>query len=234
MGYDKQYGAATQEVVQRMTMNRVYGWMTLALLVSAVSAYVTATSPAIMSLVFGNKIGFFALVIAELALVFYLSARIQKLSFSAASLLMGLYSVLNGALLSSIFYVYSMTVIQTAFLSTALTFGVMSAYGYFTKSDLSRLGSYLLMGLIGLIIASVVNIFVGGTVMSTIITYLGLVIFIGLTAYDTQKIKNTLALQDELGMQIDVRKVGLMGALELYLDFVNMFLYILRLLGNRD
>ncbi len=233
MGYERNYREATQEVTLRMTMNRVYGWMTLALLVSAVSAYVTATSPAILSVVFGSRWMLYGLIIAELALVFFLSACIQRLSFLSASAMMGVYSVLNGVLLSSVFYAYDMAVIQTAFLSSALTFGVMSAYGYFTKSDLSRIGSYLTMGLIGLIIASLVNMFVGGSVMSTIITYLGLVIFIGLTAYDTQKIKHTLAMQDELGTQIDVRKVGLMGALMLYLDFVNMFLYILRLLGDR-
>ncbi len=233
MGYEKNYFEATREVTERMTMNRVYGWMSLALVVSALSAVLTVNSPAMLRFVFGNQFVFFGMIIAELGLVWYLSSRIQSLSFSTAATLMGIYSVLNGIVLSSVLIVYTEATVQAAFLATGLTFAAMSAIGYFTKTDLTSMGSFLYMALIGLIIASVVNIFLGSSGLTMIITYVGLIIFIGLTAYDTQKIKHMLAAQDQYGMEIDVRKVALMGALNLYLDFINLFLYILRLLDSR-
>lgn len=233
MGYERNYRDTTYEVAERMTMNRVYGWMALALVVSALSAVFTAGSPAMLRFVFGSRFVFFGLIIAELGLVWYLGSRIMTLKFSTAAALMGLYSVLNGVVLSSVLLAYTEATVQAAFLATGVTFGVMSAIGYFTKTDLTRMGSILLMALIGVIVATVVNLFLRSDGLTTVITYVGLLIFIGLTAHDTQKIKQTLAVQEEYGMHIDVRKIALMGALNLYLDFINMFLYILRLM-DRD
>lgn len=233
MGYERNYRDTTYEVAERMTMNRVYGWMALALVVSALSAVFTAGSPAMFRFVFGSRFTFFGLIIAELGLVWYLSSRIMTLKFATAAALMGLYSVLNGVVLSSVLLVYAEATVQAAFLATGVTFAVMSAIGYFTKTDLTRMGSILLMALIGVIVATVVNLFLRSDGLTTVITYVGLLIFIGLTAYDTQKIKQTLAVQEEYGMHVDVRKIALMGALNLYLDFINMFLYILRLM-DRD
>lgn len=233
MGYERNYRDTTYEVAERMTMNRVYGWMALALVVSALSAVFTAGSPAMLRFVFGSRFTFFGLIIAELGLVWYLSSRIMTLKFATAAALMGLYSVLNGVVLSSVLLVYAEATVQAAFLATGVTFAVMSAIGYFTKTDLTRMGSILLMALIGVIVATVVNLFLRSDGLTTVITYVGLLIFIGLTAYDTQKIKQTLAVQEEYGMHVDVRKIALMGALNLYLDFINMFLYILRLM-DRD
>lgn len=233
MGYERNYRDTTYEVAERMTMNRVYGWMSLALVVSALAAVFTVKSPAVLEFIYGSRITFFGLIIAELGMVWYLSARIMSLSFSTAALLMGAYSVLNGITLSSVLLVYAEATVHAAFLSTAATFAVMSAVGYFTRTDLTRMGSMLFMALVGLIVATVVNMFLQSDGLTTIITYVGLLIFIGLTAYDTQKIKHTLAMQDQYAMQVDVRKIALMGALNLYLDFINMFLYILRLL-DRD
>lgn len=232
MGYERNYRDTTYEVAERMTMNRVYGWMSLALVVSALAAVFTVNSPAVLEFIYGSRITFFGLIIAELGMVWYLSARIMSLSFPTAALLMGAYSVLNGITLSSVLLVYAEATVHAAFLSTAATFAVMSAVGYFTRTDLTRMGSMLLMALVGLIVATVVNMFLQSDGLTTIITYVGLLIFIGLTAYDTQKIKHALAMQDQYAMQIDVRKIALMGALSLYLDFINMFLYILRLLDR--
>ena len=233
MGYERNYRDTTYEVAERMTMNRVYGWMSLALVVSALSALFTAQSPAMLGFIFGSKFAFFGLIIAELALVWYMSARIMSLRFSTAALLMGAYSVLNGVTLSSVLLVYAQATVQAAFLATAVTFAVMSAIGDFTKTDLTRMGGILIMALVGVIVATVVNFFLKSDGLTTVITYLGLLVFIGLTAYDTQKIKQTLLVQDQLAMQVDIRKIALMGALNLYLDFINMFLYILRLM-DRD
>ena len=233
MGYERNYRDTTYEVAERMTMNRVYGWMSLALVVSALSALFTAQSPAMLGFIFGSKFAFFGLIIAELALVWYMSARIMSLRFSTAALLMGAYSVLNGVTLSSVLLVYAQATVQAAFLATAVTFAVMSAIGYFTKTDLTRMGGILIMALVGVVVATVVNFFLKSDGLTTVITYLGLLVFIGLTAYDTQKIKQTLLVQDQLAMQVDIRKIALMGALNLYLDFINMFLYILRLM-DRD
>lgn len=235
MSYEKNYrtpSTATVEQTERMTMSRVYGWMTAALVLSTVSALYTAQSEALLSLIFGSRIAFFGLFAVEIGLVWYVLARIAKLSFPVAASLLGLYSLLNGVLLSSILLVYAQSTVYTAFLATALTFGTMSLIGYTTKRDLTSMGSFLMMALVGLIIASVVNVFWSNSMMDTIITYGGLLIFIGLTAYDTQKIKVMLQHQDQLG--IDIRNIALLGALNLYLDFVNLFLYILRLLGRRD
>jgi FtsH-binding integral membrane protein len=231
MSYEKDYGYKSSTQIVQATMSKVYAWMTLALAVSAIAAYYTASSEALIGFVYGTRWGIGALLIAEIALVIYLSARLNKMSFATGAFVFGIYSMLNGITLSSILLAYSPGTIYTAFLSTALTFGVMSLIGYTTKKDLTSIGSFLMMALVGLIIASLVNLFLRNSMMDTIITYLGLFLFIGLTAYDTQKIKQAISMQGQWG--IDVRKIALIGALSLYLDFINLFLNIVRLLGDR-
>ena len=218
-------------------MSRVYVWMTAALLLTAGTAYVTASSPALLQLIFGNSAAIWILFIAELGLVLGISAGINRLSPTMATVLFLVYSVVNGLTLSSIFFAYSIGTIYQAFAASALTFGAMSFVGYTTKKDLSGLGGILIMGVIGLIIASLINIFWGNSVLDAIITYIGVFIFVGLTAYDTQKIKQ-MSYAVEQGSQMgytDVaapRRIAIIGALTLYLDFINIFLYILRLFGR--
>lgn len=211
-------------------VKNVYMWMTLALGVTGVVSLAVADSEQITRMVLGNSAIFWVLLIAEIGLVFYISARIMKISFATATTLFMLYSVLNGLTLSVLFAVYTKASIASAFFVTAGTFGVMSLYGYFTKRDLSSLGNILFMALIGLIIATVVNIFFFSETFYWVITYAGVLIFVGLTIYDTQKIKRALE-----GMEINEtsQKLALLGALTLYLDFINLFLYILRILGDR-
>lgn len=208
-------------------MTQVYGWMTIAMLVTAVVSLFTAGSPAMLELIFGNKIVFYGLLIAEVALVWYVSASIQKLAPGTATALFILYSALNGLVLAFIFLVYTGGSIASTFFVTAGTFGAMSLYGYTTKRDLTSWGGFLMMAVIGLIIASVVNIFWQNELLYWIATYARVLIFVGLTAYDTQKIKE-MALAGHTS-----RNMAVMGALRLYLDFVNLFLFMLRLLGGR-
>lgn len=218
-------------------MSRVYMWMTAALLLTAGTAYLTASSPAMLQLIYGNAWAIWALFIAELGLVLGISAGINRLSPAKATTLFLIYSVVNGLTLASIFFAYSLGTIYQAFAASALTFGAMSLYGYTTKKDLSGLGSYLIMGLIGLIIASVINIFWGNSIMDVIITYIGVFIFVGLTAYDTQKIKEMSAAVESASQMgyadaAAPRRIAILGALTLYLDFINLFLYLLRLFGR--
>ena len=211
-------------------MRKVYVWMALALAITAITAYGVATSPALLSLIYSSKFTFFGLIIAELVLVFWLSARIHKLSLTTGTLMFILYSVINGATLASIFAVYSMNVIGQTFVVTAGTFGAMAVYGYFTKKDLTSWGRLLIMGVIGLIIAGIVNMFLHNSMMDFVVSCHGVLIFVGLTAYDSQKIKQMLAMQVDMGET--AQKIALMGALSLYLDFINLFLYLLRLFGR--
>ena len=215
-------------------MRKVYVWMTLALVITGFTAYAVANSPGIMTAIIANRMLMWGLLIGEFALVWYVSARIDRLSLSTATLLFILYSVLNGATLSVIFLAYTMTSIASVFFITAGTFAAMSLVGYFTKKDLSGLGRILFMALIGLIIATLVNVFLiksGG--FSLIVSYVGVLIFVGLTAYDTQRIKNMLVEADDVSAE--AQKIALMGALALYLDFINLFLYLLRIFGgNRE
>lgn len=221
-------------------MTRVYIWMTAALCITAAAAYFTATSPALLSLIFGNSVAIWVLFVAELGLVMGVSAGITRLSPTTATVLFLLYALVNGLTLSAIFFAYDMGTIFQAFAASALTFGAMSIFGATTKKDLSSLGGILFMALIGLIIASVINIFWANSTMDAIITYVGVFIFVGLTAYDTQKIKAmTSAVEDSVisgyGDAAMPRKIAIIGALTLYLDFINLFLYILRLFArNRD
>ncbi len=215
-------------------MRKVYVWMTLALVITGITAYGVANSPGILTAIFTNRLLFWGLIIAEFALVWYVSARIMRLSLVSATMLFVLYSVLNGVTLSSIFVIYTMTSIASVFFITAGTFAAMSLVGYFTKTDLSPMGRVLFMLLIGLIIATLVNVFLlKDTGFGLILSYVGVLIFVGLTAYDTQKIKQMLVQADDVTEE--AQKIALLGSLTLYLDFINLFLYLLRIFGgNRE
>lgn len=223
-----------QEIVSSSTfstlMRKVYTWMALALAITGFTAYYVASSPAIMQAIFSNRILFWGLLIGELALVWIVSASINRLSLTTATAMFILYSVLNGVTLSFIFLAYTMTSITTVFFITAGTFAAMSLYGYFTKTDLSKMGQILIMALIGLIIATIVNLFVKSSGLTMILSYVGVLIFVGLTAWDTQKIKQMLQMASDTGEA--AQKIALMGALSIYLDFINLFLYLLRIFGS--
>lgn len=211
-------------------MRKVFVWMTLALAITGLTAYGVATSPALLSLIFSSKVTFFGLIIAEFALVFAISGAINRLSLSTATLLFILYSVVNGATLSSIFFAFSIATIGKVFFITAGTFGAMALVGYTTKTDLTSMGKLLFMALLGIIIASVVNMFVASSGLDLILSYVGVLVFVGLTAYDTQKIKQMCQSAPDAGES--TQKLALIGALSLYLDFINLFLYLLRIFGN--
>ena len=214
-------------------MRKVYVWMTLALVITGVTAYGVANSPGVISAIYSNQAVMWGLIIAELALVIGISAAINKLSLTTATLLFVLYSAVNGVVLSSIFLIYTASSIASVFFITAGTFAVMAFIGYTTKTDLTSLGKILLMALIGLIIASLVNVFfVKSTGFDLIISYVGVLIFVGLTAYDSQKIKQMLLMAPDAGE--GAQKLALLGALSLYLDFINLFIYLLRILGKRE
>ena len=213
-------------------MRKVYVWMTLALVITGFTAYGVATSPGVLQLIFGNQILFWGMIIAELALVIGVSAAINRLSLTTATLMFILYSVINGALFSSIFLIYTASSIATVFFITAGTFGVMALIGYTTKTDLTSIGKYLFMALIGLIIATLVNMFIKSEGFTYILSYIGVLIFVGLTAYDSQKIKQMLLQAPDAGE--GAQKLALLGALTLYLDFINLFLYLLRICGRRE
>ena len=211
-------------------MRKVFVWMTLALAITGLTAYGIATSPTILSLIFSSKVTFFGLIITEFALVFAISGAINRLSLSTATLLFILYSVINGATLSSIFFAFSVATIGKVFFITAGTFGAMALVGYTTKTDLTSMGKLLFMALLGIIIASVVNMFVASSGLDLILSYVGVLVFVGLTAYDTQKIKQMCQTAPDAGES--AQKLALIGALSLYLDFINLFLYLLRIFGN--
>ncbi len=220
------------KTVENVLLRSVYNWMALGLLISGITAYGTTNSPWLLNLIFGNSAVFFILILVELGLVIGISGAIQRLSASTASGLFLLFSFINGLTLSAVLLVYTASSIFQTFLVTSLMFGAMSAYGYFTRSDLSSWGRYLFMGLIGIIIASVVNIFLANSSMDWIISFLGVIIFTGLTAYDTQKIKRMG--EEMIGADGErIGKVAILGALALYLDFVNLFLMLLRFMGRR-
>jgi FtsH-binding integral membrane protein len=220
------------EAEQARFITKVFGWMAFALAITGGVAFLVASSPALLQFIFGNRLVFYGLIIGELIMVGYLSAAVNRMSAATATMVFLLYSMLNGLTLSFIFLVYTATSITGTFLITAGTFAAMSAYGYFTKNDLTKAGSLLFMALIGLVIASVVNIFLRSPMMYWIITYAGILIFVGLTAYDTQKIKEMNIIGNE-GTEED-HKEAIMGALTLYLDFINLFLYLLRLFGRSN
>jgi uncharacterized protein len=212
-------------------MVKVYGWMCAALAVTGFVALFTASSEIMINIIFGSRFVFYGLIILELVAVGFLAGLIHKMSASMATLLFIGYSILNGLTLSCIFLIYTSESIASTFFITAGTFGAMSIYGYTTKSDLSRWGNLLFMALIGLVIASIANLLMKSSTLYWITTFVGVILFVALTAYDTQKIKNANVIGNE-GTEDD-HKEAIMGALTLYLDFINLFLYLLRLFGKR-
>jgi FtsH-binding integral membrane protein len=211
----------------------VYNWMAIGLALTGIVAFYIVNSPSIMRLIFGNQLIFFGLIIGELALVFSISARVHKMQASTATALFVLYAALNGATLSVIFLAYTKSSIASTFFICAGTFVACSIFGWTTKRDLTSFGGFLFMGLIGIIIASLVNLFIRSSAMYMLISYIGVFVFVGLTAYDTQKLKN-MALTQPAGLEAGVvRKGAILGALSLYLDFINLFLMLLRIFGSR-
>ncbi len=211
-------------------MNAVYAWMGVGLGVTALVAWVTSQSAAMSQMVF-QPITFIVLIIAELALVWYVTSAINRLSVGTATALFILYSALNGLTLSVIFLQYKLGTVGAAFLITGGTFGITSFIGFVTKKDLSGLGGLCFMALIGLILASIVNIFVSNEMLFWIINYAGVLIFVGLTAYDTQKIKQ-FAYQTQ-GDALAAGRMSVLGSLILYLDFINLMIFMLRILGGK-
>ena len=232
-GYDTALQAENELTLRRYVagvMRRVYGKMTMGLLVTAITSFLMLSSQTVMNVFMGYPIIFFGAMIMELVLVFILSARIEKLNSGTAAVLFYLYSVMNGITLTPIFMFYTSTSIATTFALTAGTFGAMTIFGYVTRQDLSKLGSFLIMTLFGLILCLVVNMFLHNTMMDLLISCAGILIFVGLTAWDTQAIKRMAAEADPTMMN----KVATWGALSLYLDFINLFIYLLRIFGSRD
>ncbi|WP_312241508.1 Bax inhibitor-1/YccA family protein [Pantoea sp.] len=232
--YPRSNGSVVQQASAGLQtyMAQVYGWMSCGLLLTAFVSWFAARTPAVMELVFANRMTFFGLIIAQLAVVFVLSGLVHKLSGGVATALFMLYSALTGLTMASIFLVYTYSSIASTFFVTAGMFGAMSFYGYTTKRDLSRFGSLLFMALIGIVLASLVNFWLKSPALMWAITYIGVVVFVGLTAYDTQRLKNMGE-----GINVDdkenLRRFSIMGALTLYLDFINLFLMLLRIFGNR-
>ena len=221
----------TTEDERKKFMSGVYTWMTLALALSGLTAFGVASSPAILQLIFGNELVFFGLIIAELVLVMVFSFRVHKMSVTAASLVYIVYSILNGLTLASIFIVYTKTSIFSVFLISAGMFAAMSIYGRVTKQDLRSAGRYLTMALFGVIIASVVNIFLKSSSLDWLLSLVTVGIFVGLTAYDTQK---AYAIAERSDGSDVFAKASVVMALELYLDFINIFLSLLRLFGKKN
>lgn len=221
--------AAVEE--QKRFLLRVYNWMGSGLALTGLVAWGVSQSPSLVMAIAGNPIIFFGLIIAQLGAVFYLASRVMSMSAQRAMTVFLGYAVLNGLTFSIIFLTYTASSITTAFVVTAGMFGAMSLYGATTKKDLTSWGSFLFMGLIGIIIASVVNMFLQSSAMYWITTYAGVLIFTGLTAYDTQKILRMNILGNE-GTEEDTKE-AISGALRLYLDFINLFLMMLRILGDR-
>lgn len=230
--YMESYGQTTSSVAVSTLMKSVYVWMTLALAVTGMTAAYVAGNLPLMSAILSNRILFFGIIIAELAMVWTLSARIDRLSFATSGLLFALYSILNGVTMSVLFVAFTSESIAQTFFITAGTFGAMSLIGFTTKKDLTSMGSLFFMALIGLIIASLVNIFWQNSVLYWVISYVGVLLFVGLTAYDTQKIKQMVYAH---GNEVNetTQKLALLGSLTLYLDFINLFIYLLRILGDR-
>ena len=213
-------------------MRKVYVWMTLALVITGFTAYYVAHSTSFVYTLMSSSGLMWGLIIAELALVIGLSAAIHKLSLTVATLMFVVYSIINGLTLSFIFLAYTESSIAQVFFITAGTFGAMALIGYTTKTDLTSLGKYLFMGLIGIIIATLVNLFFNNDMVTMIVSYLGVLIFVGLTAYDSQKIKK-MCMSFEYA-DTNAQKMALLGALTLYLDFINLFIYLLRIFGRRN
>ena len=227
------YAQATVLEHQKSVLNQAFLWMTGGLGLTALVALYVSQSLSLQNLVFGNGLVFFGLIIAELILVFVISGAINRLSPGTATLLFILYAAMNGLTLSFVFLAYTSVSIAAAFFITAGMFGVMSLYGYTTKRDLTGIGSLAIMALIGVILASIVNIFLASSALYWAITYLSVIIFVALTAYDVQRIKRW-SLSVDPNDASTIQRFGILGALRLYLDFINLFLSILRITGSRN
>ena len=213
-------------------MRKVYVWMTLALVITAATAYGVLNSPGVFGAIVSNRAIFWGMLIAEFLLVIGLSAAINRMSLLTATLAFLVYSVVNGATLSVILYAYTAVSVASVFLITAGTFAAMAVVGYTTKKDLTSWGKMFMFAIIGIIIASLVNVFlVKSTGFDLLISIAGVLVFVGLTAYDSQKIKQMLMMAPDAGA--NMQKLALLGALSLYLDFINLFLYLLRIFGGR-
>ena len=210
----------------------VYNWMCIGLALTGFIAFYVSHNETIMRMVFGNNFIFFGLIIAELALVFSISSRVNRMSASTSTALFVLYSALNGVTISFIFLAYAKASIVSTFFICSATFLAASIYAWTTKRDLTSLGGFFMMGLIGIIIASLVNMFIRSSAMSMIISYIGVLVFVGLTAYDTQKLKDMARSQPDGLDAAVIRKGAILGALSLYLDFINLFLMLLRIFGG--
>lgn len=207
---------------------KTFGWMFLGLLITAITSIAVAAVPAFRDFVFGSVYVYYGIILTELAVVFFFSARASKMSFGGALFSYLLYAFLNGVTISYIFFFYNYTVIISAFAAAALMFGLFAIYGTITKKDLSSVGSMLIMGLIGILVASLINVFIASTALDWIITYAGIAIFLALTAYDIQKIKKISMSGEAVHSNL-----AIVMALEIYLDFINIFLRMLRVLNKR-
>ncbi len=225
----------TAEVLVNNYVRSVYNWMCIGLALTGFVAFYVSTSETLLRIIMSNRLILFGLIIAQLGLVFSIAGMVNRMSAGTATALFVIYSALNGVLFSFIFLAYTHASIFSTFFICAGTFLACSIYGWTTKRDLTSLGGFLFMGLIGIIIASVVNWFIRSSAMSMIVSYIGVFVFVGLTAYDTQKIKN-MALAQPAGLDgAVIRKGAILGALSLYLDFINLFLMLLRIFGqSRD
>jgi len=224
-----QVAAAEIDEGLRSYMLSVYNYMALALAITGLTAWVVSTSPAALQLIFGTPLKW-VVMLAPLGFVFFLSARIHAMSLSAAQLTFWAFAVVMGLSMASIFLVFTATSIARVFFITAATFGAMSLYGYTTRRDLSQWGTFLLMGLIGVIIASLVNIFLASSMLHLVVSIAGVIVFVGLTAYDTQAIKEEYYEGD--APELAGRK-AIYGALRLYLDFINLFVLLLQSFGTQ-
>jgi FtsH-binding integral membrane protein len=223
--------AQLQEEIQRKFITRVYAWMAFGLLCTAGAALFTISIPSLLYAIVSTPFLLVGLLLGEVVLVVVLSAAVNRLNPTIAGMLYVGYAILNGITLSILVLVYTESSIAITFGVTACTFGIMTLYGYTTQRDLTKLGSLLLMGLIGLVLASLANLFLRNSAIYWVITYVGILIFVGLIAYDTQKLKRMSLALDQEGQV--AQKASILGALALYLDFVNLFLLLLRLLGRR-
>lgn len=224
-------GLSRAAVSERTFLSQVYFWMAMGLALTGVVAGWMAINPSLVVGLMRNMGLFLILALVQLGLVFWLSSQVMNLSLTAATVGFSIYATLNGILFSSIFLVYTSASIASTFLVTAGMFGAISVYGFVTKRDLTSVGSYAFMGLIGIILASIINWFFKSPVFYWLITYIGIAVFVALTAYDTQKLK--IIHQQGFSSGELMKKVALLGALTLYLDFINLFLLLLRVMGRR-
>jgi len=227
--FDDSYSRSSGQSIATQ-MSKVYGWMFIGLIITAITAYVTASSPMLLSMIYSSRLVFIGLIIGEMALVWFLSSRAMNMEYGTAAICFGVYSVLNGLTLASIFIAFTRSSIAGAFFITAAVFGIMSVYGLVTKTDLTTFGNIMIMGLVGILVASIVNFFIQSPSLYWIISYIGVAVFMGLIAYDSQKIKNIS--QHYTGTHRE-NNIAILGALILYLDFINLFLFILRIIGRR-